>query len=135
MGIKIIIRKQQYWHEVCNNNIKQFNPGNQERRKKKKKMTKEERKQLEEKLPEHAHKNKEENAMSQDEWIAASRPFIWSLIETKEKYSLYADEAYGLLALFSNGMLIKATTSNIFGHENILVLDKHYYGLNKYLWS
>lgn len=78
--------------------------------------------------------------LSLTEWEAAGDPHEWQVVETKGEgdYHVYYDKGYGYLALAHGDTLIawgKEQITNIVGYPFLIVLDKHVFGLDCYLWS
>lgn len=77
-----------------------------------------------------------------DTWNKKGRPFLWVKVEEKDNFAVYVDYAYGGLMLKYKGKEIGRGKDNIqFITENIsaldkdvVVLDKDYYNVKKYLW-
>ena len=74
----------------------------------------------------------QENA---EHWEEAGRPYLWLKVEEAVCgiFTVYIDLAYGYLLLFkSNEILGKGIDSVI--TDEVIVLDKDYYGCSKYIW-
>lgn len=72
------------------------------------------------------------------QWDEAGRPYEWNIVEEKDDFFVYYDRGYGYLALFHGDKLIacgKDQINNIEGYPDVMVLKKHTYGVNDYLWS
>ncbi|QHJ81220.1 MAG: hypothetical protein [Bacteriophage sp.] len=72
------------------------------------------------------------------EWTDAGRPHEWNIVEEKEDFFVYYDRGYGYLALFHYDSLIawgKDQIINIEGYPDVMVLEKHTYGVSDYLWA
>lgn len=77
-------------------------------------------------------------------WASMGKPYLWEHLETKyvrtTSYSAYRDLGYGNIALFKSGLtgttsLVGVTDRPILaikGHP--ILLDKEYYGVDKYIW-
>jgi len=75
-------------------------------------------------------------------WNDAGRPELWIKVETSinvktaKKYEVYYDFGFGGLMLKCNNEVIvkgRDSLTGIPGHD-IVVLDKNYFGTNKYIW-
>ena len=63
------------------------------------------------------------------------RPYLWEHLETARVYSAYRDLGYGNIALFKRDELIGVTDRPILAIEgHPILLDKEYYGIDKYIW-
>jgi hypothetical protein len=70
---------------------------------------------------------------SLDEWQDLGKPHVWRRVETVRDYVVYSDTAYGGLALLKGDVLIGNGRYHIIA-DKITVLDRNYYGTNKYIW-
>jgi hypothetical protein len=68
-----------------------------------------------------------------DYWIKEGKPRTWAIVEEYQNYKVLEDSSYGLIALFDSEELVDIHTQFI-TYINIVVLDKHYYNLSKYIW-
>jgi hypothetical protein len=73
-----------------------------------------------------------------DEWQKAGRPHEWENVETKDvcgkTYRVWLDYGHGKIALTKEGVLIKHG-KDFLSDEDVVVLEKEYYGTKKYIWS
>ena len=71
----------------------------------------------------------------------AGSPYVWSHAETSGPYTVLRDHSYGLLALFQGDELLAVGKDHIFPSAwtsdpvSIVVLDRDYYGVHKYIWT
>ena len=72
--------------------------------------------------------------MEADEWIAAGRPAIVNELERKNGYVAAVESSYGKILLFSKTGELLATGSHEAVSDKVVVLDKYYHGVQKYLW-
>ena len=70
---------------------------------------------------------------SLDEWEAAGKPHTWILMEAVDGYELYIDCAHGHMAIFEHGKLLGDGKDHI-SVPGVVVMDKDYYGTEKYIW-
>lgn len=80
------------------------------------------------------------------EWEEAGCPELWVRVEDKDTfvkgiyqhdYVVYADFGYGNLMLKHKGKEVsigKHSIQGVPGHEDVIVLDRDYYGVKKFLW-
>jgi len=68
-----------------------------------------------------------------DEWEELGKPYHWAIVEEKDDYKVVVDSAYGHIALFKNDILLDFSPKTII-LEDIVVLDRNYYGTDKYIW-
>lgn len=78
-----------------------------------------------------------------DRWVAAGKPALWVISETKEvvgvKFEVHVDRGYGHLKLLRNGIEVGSGKYTIITRksevpEDIVVLDKDYYCVNQYMF-
>jgi len=76
-------------------------------------------------------------AWPQERWENEGMPHVFCKVESSEDgYEVQLDGAYGSLRLLYKGEAIavgRNMISGIIGHE-IVVLDREYYGVSKYIW-
>jgi hypothetical protein len=72
-----------------------------------------------------------------DQWIAAGRPYNWTLEERLmvkgRLIEVLIDVGYGGIALFINGTFAAFGKKNIV-FEDLVILDKEYYQVSKLIW-
>jgi len=67
------------------------------------------------------------------DWEEAGRPHCWVHVEKEGEYSVEVDMPYGAIRLLKNGREVRRGKWGIF-MKKIVVLDKDYYGVHKYIW-
>lgn len=81
------------------------------------------------------------SAWPQERWENEGRPHIWITAETQDGYEVQVDKAYGgVRLLIGNEIVAVGNTMLTYSHTDattkveIVVLDKEYYCVSKYLW-
>jgi hypothetical protein len=72
-------------------------------------------------------------------WDKAGRPHEWECVEIVEhsdrkKYRVWVDYAYGKIALTVDGKLVQYGKDFLSHEGSVIVLEKEFYGVKKYLW-
>lgn len=75
----------------------------------------------------------------QERWESEGKPHIWITAETQGGYEVQVNTAYGGIRLLLNDEIVAvgdtmATYINSDNSIEVVVLDKEYYGVSKYLW-
>lgn len=91
--------------------------------------------QLRKKLSDYPHVERiiPEDVNEIDLWEQQGRPYSWVTAEKKNGYEVLEDYGHGWLAVFKNEKLLGVGKDKI-ALKNVVVLDKRYYGIKKYLW-
>jgi len=74
-----------------------------------------------------------EKQISVEEWEKLNKPCIWWTVEIDGEYNVLLDIAHDRIALFKNDEYIDSSKVAIIS-DNIVVLDKNYYPVKKYIW-
>ncbi len=69
-----------------------------------------------------------------DTWQAQGKPHIWILSEQENDYQVYTDVGYGNMCLFKGTELLGYGTTQIITND-IVVMDRGYYGTKKYIFK
>ena len=68
-----------------------------------------------------------------EQWEELGKPYHWEIVEEKDDFKVVLDTAYGHIALFKSDVLLDVSSRTII-LEDIVILDKDYYGTDKYIW-
>jgi len=71
---------------------------------------------------------------SQEEWEDAGEPHTWKIAEIEGEYTVIIDTSYWYMILFKNDEIIGSGEHEIIS-DNIVVLDKSYWEVFKYIWK
>jgi hypothetical protein len=74
-----------------------------------------------------------ETILTTQEWILQNKPHIWWCVEINENLMVLSDSAYGRIALFDGDKLIGSSKASIVT-DTVIVMDKNYYPVLKYIW-
>jgi hypothetical protein len=73
-----------------------------------------------------------------DEWQAKGKPHEWEMVEEKDVHGrcfrVYVDYGHGKIALTEEGKLVRHG-KDFLSTDDVVVLEKEYYGVRKYIWS
>lgn len=72
-------------------------------------------------------------------WEQAGRPRIFIPVEQEDGYTVVIDYGYSYMVLFKGNKICGTGKNEIIPYgesiHNIIVLDKEYYNINKYIWK
>ena len=66
-------------------------------------------------------------------WVKADSPICWVLVETDGAYQCYLDLGYGGMKLICGGEY-ELAAGYMVQLNNVVALDRDYYGVHKYIW-
>lgn len=84
-------------------------------------------------LPDHPHRNRQ-TPLTVAAWEQLGRPYVWEFVGVLKSYTAFKDNGYGVMALFGKDELLGTTRGVILTTPKVVLLDKEYYNLPKYLW-
>lgn len=85
-------------------------------------------------MTEYVHYNAMEKPFTLIDWQIVGRPYMWRIVEEYNgQYFLALDIAHGYMALLKNNRCV-SWGKNYVQHDNVVGLDKDYYGVNNYLF-
>ncbi len=71
-------------------------------------------------------------------WINEGRPNVWVKVEefssNDSVYEVEVNVAFGGMRLLENNVVVISGLGNTIAFADIVVLNKEYYGLSKYVW-
>lgn len=82
--------------------------------------------------PNYTHIYKK-SGMKYEEWLKEGGPHVWEIVEEKDQYQVWYDTAYGKMAIFKGDTIIGAGKHEIVT-DDIVAVDKEYYGTTKYIF-
>ena len=69
-------------------------------------------------------------------WTDRGSPHSWVEVEKSGRYTVFADVGYGWLVIFKDDSYLGRGMREITGIDaEIVVLDKEYYRVSKYIWK
>lgn len=74
-----------------------------------------------------------EKQLTEEEWVNQNKPHIWWRVEVNENLMVLTDCGYGRIALFDGDKLIESSKASIIT-DTVVVMDKNYYPVTKYIW-
>lgn len=77
--------------------------------------------------------SKEELKTRKETWKLDGEPHVWMLEENNFVYEVWKDVAYNQIILLKNGNAVNHGV-NIITFGNVIVVDKNYFDVSKYLW-
>lgn len=84
-------------------------------------------------LPDHSHRNRQ-TPLTVAAWVQLGSPYAWEFVGVLKSYTAFKDSGYSAIALFDKDELLGATHGTEITTPKVILLDKEYYGLPKYLW-
>jgi hypothetical protein len=74
-----------------------------------------------------------ETILTNEEWLSQNKPHIWWRVEIDGDLMVLSDSSYGRIALFNGEKLIESSKTLIVT-DNVVIIDKNYYPVLKYIW-